>query len=109
MKNQDRIPDRYTRNFEYEKESKVNVRMTKELHHDMKRILLEQDETWQSVLEELVLFFALSHQDQLPPKIRKLNMSQANFETDAEIKEFAKERLAKFSEYRPIREPFGSL
>lgn len=100
------LPDRYTREFEYQKEAKINVRMTKELHKDIKRILVEQDESWQSMLEELVLFFALTHQDQLPSEIRALNLSQTPAETDKQLKSLAKSRLETFNEYRPVREPF---
>ena len=103
------IPDRYKRDYEYEKESKINVIMTKELHKDMKRILLEQDETWQAILEELLMFYALTHQDQVPPDIRKLTLSQMGFDSDRELKEFAKKRLKEFNEYRPARESFGKL
>lgn len=101
------VPNRYTREFEYEKEKKVNVRMTEELHKDMKRILLEIDENWQSTLGELLIFFVLSHQDCLPKRIREANLSEIqSVENDSELKALARERILDFIEKRPTREPF---
>lgn len=103
------IPDRYQRPFEYQKERRINVRMTKELHKDMKRILIEQDESWQSVFHELLLYYALTHQDNLPKRIREANLEQTPFSTDKQLKAYAESRIKEFIEKRPVRESFGEI
>ena len=98
------IPERYCREFEYQKERKINFRMTRELHKDMKRILVEQDESWQSVLEELLILYVLTHQDQVPSEVRELNLSQMPVDTDKELKAFIKKRFEIFNDHRRERE-----